>query len=334
MGKGAGMANGQASFGTHMVGGGASAAAAAAAAAGLETRSLRSFAVALLPFRTPDYVGRFCDKLDGEGIVDPHELTKISVEALEQRLSTQGLFNLQEIADAVSLQNFMWKESRKGGGDRDRSGHGGSPPRRASPSHGWGKGSPQWRRNGEGSRSRSAEGRPWRHEGLWHSRMGRGGAGGGGGQSRAGWRGPRNSWRGGGRGESLEKPALWQAVEACDQAAVASLLQDGHDCNATFRGWTPLMKAAEDDQEDILRLLLQSNASLHSVNSKGRSALSFAAAPSMKRPSALKCLKLLLESQADQTQEDVMGCSPKDRAQREKRNDSLAILEDWEANHR
>ena len=89
------------------------------------------------------------------------------------------------------------------------------------------------------------------------------------------------------------------------------------------------MKAAEEDLVDIMRLLLDRNADMNVTNRKGRTALSFAAAPSMKRRTACRTLKLLLESGAKETKDD-QGLIAKARARKEQRSDALAIFRDFE----
>ena len=89
------------------------------------------------------------------------------------------------------------------------------------------------------------------------------------------------------------------------------------------------MKAAEENEAAIMRLLLQHKADIDAANRKGRTALSFAVAPSMKRKTARDTLKLLLEHKADPGQKDEMGLTAKARAVREKRQDALTILKEF-----
>ena len=99
------------------------------------------------------------------------------------------------------------------------------------------------------------------------------------------------------------KPRLWKAVEDGDDALVAQLLLSGSDPEERYQGWTPLMKVAEENWVDISRLLLDKSANINAVNKKGRSALSFAAAPSkresQRRDIACGVLRVLLEHGAD-----------------------------------
>ena len=72
-----------------------------------------------------------------------------------------------------------------------------------------------------------------------------------------------------------------------------------NDVEEGYQGWTPLMAACERGYFSIALLLLDYRADITAVNSKGRCALSFAAAPSkddqhrMQRVSHLKIIKLL-----------------------------------------
>ena len=122
------------------------------------------------------------------------------------------------------------------------------------------------------------------------------------------------------------KPALWRTVEEGSLENVRRLLQGGADVEEKFRGWSPLMKAAEEGHTEIIRELLKQRANLEVTNKKGRGALSFAAAPSMKRPTKLDALRLLLEAGADRTRTDDEGNTAKKRAMMEKRDDVVAVF--------
>merc|ERR1719409_611822 len=57
------------------------------------------------------------------------------------------------------------------------------------------------------------------------------------------------------------KPDLWAAVERGDEAVVQGLLEDASkNPEERFEGWTPLMKAAEENKDSIMRLLLDRSA--------------------------------------------------------------------------
>ena len=79
------------------------------------------------------------------------------------------------------------------------------------------------------------------------------------------------------------------------------------------------MKAAEENEARILQKLLQQKAKIDVKNRKGRTALSFAASPSMKRNTACDTLRLLLENNTDPSQKDDRGLTLKAHAIRERR---------------
>ena len=108
------------------------------------------------------------------------------------------------------------------------------------------------------------------------------------------------------------------------------LIQQGMDIEEKYAGWSPLMKAAEEGHSMILKILLENKADLEVTNHKGRSALSFAAAPSQNRPTPVEALKMLLESGARSDLKDDSGKTPKERAQREKREDAVEVFDKFE----
>ena len=67
------------------------------------------------------------------------------------------------------------------------------------------------------------------------------------------------------------------------------------------------------------------------IERHGKTALSFAACPSMKRNTACDTLRILLEYNADPSQKDDEGLTPKDHAVRENRQDALKILHQFES---
>ena len=89
------------------------------------------------------------------------------------------------------------------------------------------------------------------------------------------------------------------------------------------------MKAAEENETRILHALLQQKTNLEAKNQKGRTALSFAACPSMRRNTACGTLRMLLENNADPSEKDDKGLTPKAHATREKRQDAVEILEQF-----
>ena len=131
-----------------------------------------------------------------------------------------------------------------------------------------------------------------------------------------------------GRLASPEKPLFWSAVERCDVERVRGLLGIAN-IEEKYKSWSPLMKAAEENQIEIMQMLIACRADLDVANNKGRTALSFAADPSMKRPTAIGTLKLLLEARADTTRKDATGLTPKARCKRNarERKDALDVFE-------
>ena len=133
--------------------------------------------------------------------------------------------------------------------------------------------------------------------------------------------------------ERQVKPDLWAAVERSDEAGVQQLLALGKDPDEKFEGWSPLMKSAEEGKVEIMRMLLANNVDLEAINKNGRTALSFAAAPSNNgsevRPTPVATLRLLLESGAKTQHKDATGVTAKGRAVREKRYDAVAIFEEF-----
>ena len=90
------------------------------------------------------------------------------------------------------------------------------------------------------------------------------------------------------------------------------------------------MKSAEDGQVDIIETLLDAGADIEACNRKGRTPLSFAAAPSMGRPTKVGALKLLLRKGADVNHEDLNGNTPKDHASHENRWEALKAFAEFE----
>ena len=113
------------------------------------------------------------------------------------------------------------------------------------------------------------------------------------------------------------KSELWTAVEMGDLAYVQALLDNGASVNETHRSWTPLMKACEEGHVEITQMLLDRRSNMEAFNKKGRTALSFAAAPSMDRQPNLAVLQLVLEAGADIDHSDARGETAKDRAIRD-----------------
>ena len=87
------------------------------------------------------------------------------------------------------------------------------------------------------------------------------------------------------------------------------------------------MKAAEENATRICHTLLRRKADLDVKNRNGRTALSFAACPSMGRNTACDTLRMLLENNTDPSMTDDHGFTPKAHAIPEERLDALKILE-------
>ena len=131
------------------------------------------------------------------------------------------------------------------------------------------------------------------------------------------------------------KPVLWDAVERGDIDTVTRLLNAGHDPREKFQGWTPLMKAAEEDYVEIADLLLNTKGvDIEGTNNKGRAALSFAAAPSNRgrerRNTACRVLHLLLNHGASFEHRDASKRTARERAVEEKRKEAIAIIDCFE----
>lgn len=285
---------------------------------GISDVALHDMVASVLPFRTPDYISAFLEKLLGEGISQPSDLLRTSKEALEKKLSTHASFNFIEMADAMSLATSVEQMANPGRADKGKGdkrggkGYGGSVGRRQrsrSPIHHGRRGRYDSRTPPRYRRGRRDGSRPHRYD-----------------DRRRNDRYDASDWR-----VNQNKPELWAAVEKGDQALVTELLEQGADPEEKHLGWSPLMKAAEEGHIEILQKLLEKDVDLEVVNKKGRSALSFAAAPSMKRPTATATLRLLLEYGADTTRKDAFGRTAKDHARSEKRDEAVAIFEEFEA---
>ena len=254
----------------------------------------------VLPFRSFKHVESFCEKLVDQGVRSPEDLLKVSKEALETKLSTHGAFNFIEMADAVSLRDAI-DPNKKNGSSSSRGKRRSRTPRRRNKS----RESPHRR----SSRNNSKRGGRHNH---------------GGPRSRHG-------------NKQQAKPELWLACERNDAEAAEQMLLQGKNIEEKFQGCTPLMKAAEEDSVDCLRLLIEKKANLEATNRRGRTALSFAAAPSANnsdgndRPTALEALRILLEHGAVVSHTDDTGKTAKERAKAAERDDAIAILEEFGA---
>ena len=233
------------------------------------------------------------NKLADECIQKASDLLKVSAHALEMKFASKPHFSLDE----TGYVNELRKWAEKNVGSNEDAGTTIQPGRSRSP----------W----------NSRGRDGRSKGDWNRGKGYGKS-----------YGRRDDSRGH-RREVEKKPAIWAAVENGDEELVAKLISEDADIEETWKGWPPLMKAAEENEAAIMRLLLQHKADIDVANRKGRTALSFAVAPSMKRKTACDTLKLLLEHKADPGQKDEMGLTAKARALRRKREGALAILQEF-----
>ena len=109
----------------------------------------------------------------------------------------------------------------------------------------------------------------------------------------------------------------------------------GRDAEEKFEGWTAFMSAAENGAVEAMKILLKHGVDIEAANKRGRTALSFAAAPSndertgRPRATPVAALRLLLESGADPTRRDDRDKTPKDYARRAQRHEAVAILEEF-----
>jgi hypothetical protein len=274
-------------------------------AAKFQDIDMKSLVEQVLPFRSAGYQGKLMEKLLEEGIIAPSDMLQASKEALETKLSTHSSFSFIEMADTLSLRSSMEPDSEKPkaavaarGSSLQRRGRSRSPVGRSF------------------SGGRRANSRPQRSNNHRDNR--------GQGRHNSSSNGPRS------RGGKAEPPELWRAVEKGDEGLVRDLLEQGKDPEERFQGWTPFMKAAEEDKGEILRLLHEKGVDIEAANRRGRTALSFAAAPSMKRHTAKEALRLLLEEfHADAKKKCERGLTPLDYAKDEKREDAVAILEQF-----
>ena len=90
------------------------------------------------------------------------------------------------------------------------------------------------------------------------------------------------------------------------------------------------MKAAEEGRIEIMKMLLDHKADMEASNRKGRTALSFAAAPSMKRATPVGTLRMLLGRGADRTRTDDSGMTPRAHAEKELREDAIGIFQEYD----
>jgi len=269
--------------------------------------SIREAAEQVLALRKPDEIDTLVSKLMDPvsmGINQVSELTVLSQQATEAKLQSNSAFNFIEMSHVLAIRKWALARSNPVEDRDDRQ-------KRGRQSEGKGRSrSPRHSSEGKGkgkSKSKS------KHKG------------------RNDWHDDRDSRKGGReRRPSPDKSLLWAAVEKGEEETVKKLIDDNVDIEEKFKGWSPLMKAAEEDRVAILRMLLEAKADVEVANRKGRTALSFAANPSMDRKTAVGTLRLLLEVDADASRKDERGITPKAQAVREKRKDALDIFAEFE----
>lgn len=236
------------------------------------------FVKATLPERQDHLLQQLVNTLEAEGITDRGSLIVLSRQLLEQRLAQKC--SLGQIADILTMQRKAQDEDRDAKRERQRSARG---------------------------RSRSPRGRGRRESS----------------------RPLRSGGKGKGRNDSADKISvekkdqapktrLWEAVEAGDEQVVQECINQGDDVNSTFKLWSPIMKAAEEGKITLVQMLSEARADLEATNCKGRSALSFAATPSMRRASQPEAVRALLTLGADSQSKDKMGLTAEDRLMKEK----------------
>ena len=251
----------------------------------------------VLLFRSTIFVEQMKAKLCQFGITKPAELLEWTAEALDDELKKDGELNPIARADVTSLRAAIDPTKKQRRQERSRS----RSPRRGNRNE----------KRDDNGRKGSGKARNNRRE---------------------------NKRRRPGRKEQdkKEKPKLWEACERNDVTEARNLIEQGADVEETFEGWPPLLKAAEENATECIQLLLDSGAPVNAKNRKGRTALSFAAAPSRNnasgksRRTATQAMKVLLFWGADVEIKDDRGLTALERARQEKRDDAIAILEKTE----
>ena len=120
---------------------------------------------------------------------------------------------------------------------------------------------------------------------------------------------------------------LRSVLELGDSAGVQECLHADADVEVTYRGWSPLMKAAEEGHIDVMKILVEWRANLEAHNKNRRTALSLAAAPSAGRATRVEAVRLLLSLGADRESMDNAGYTPKSRTEKEGRAEVAALFD-------
>ena len=260
------------------------------------------------------YVKQLIEKLRAEGICAPKDLLRTSEEELEKQLSTNNSFNFIEMVDTLALRTDVAKNTCNiPARERSRSPYTRSFQKQ-NDDEGNTKGTKEKGRqqnfrieNGNIDPSESC--RHKREDSICNP------------QSLCEYQGKIRP--------DVSKRNLCEAIEADDIQAFEQLLLSGADIEERFQGWTPLMKASERDQIYLMQMLLERKANIEASNKKGRTAVSFAAAPSAKRKTAVGALRLLLENGADAKRRCIRGYTPKDYAVNEGRDDAIHIFQEF-----
>jgi len=251
----------------------------------------------VLPFRSSSkYIEDWIEKMRSEGITIPDDLLRVGKEALTTKLQWHANFNHIEMADTLSLRAAAAKAADPKQNDRSRS------PRGS-------------RKNGRDN----SKGRGGQRNKSWPQRN------------------RNSSQKGNCNTKEKVKPELWNAVAQGDATKVQDLLEQEVNVielvEETFEGWSPLMKASENGDTVIMTMLINKGANIEATNRKGRTALSFAAAPSndgsTPRPTRVEAIRLLLQFGADAMRKDKMGQTAKSRAANEGREDAKAAFEEF-----
>ena len=131
----------------------------------------------------------------------------------------------------------------------------------------------------------------------------------------------KGSSKGSAKTEKFVGSSLWRAAVSGDEILVRQLLEQGEAVDERhLGGWTPLMGASELGLFKVVSLLLDHRADVDASNKKGRTAVSFAAAPSRDnntqkvRPSQPLIIQLLADRKADLNRTDQRDESPLDKA--------------------
>ena len=284
-------------------------------------RLISDLAQDILRFQKQKVIDSVVKRLADQNVHRAEDLLIISKDALEFKLYNDGNLSLDETSHTMSLRE--WAENHVGTNSRNRDmpiggsmGDSQAPWRKANCDRPCKAANYITKSYRQGPWSRS----PWQSRGKGTTNQGKGS-----------WnRGKRNRQVDSRRPRrELPKPPIWAAVEQGDFLLVSRLIAKGYDIEQKIQKWSPLMKAAEENETRILHALLQQKTNLEAKNQKGRRALSFAACPSMRRNTTCDTLRMLLENNADPSMKDDNGLTPKAHAIREKRQDALKILEQF-----